>query len=88
MTARRYTPARPINARPGANHAPTTFYWRGHWERVRAIESTWEVTANWWRGAATATQRRYYRLITRDGLWCVVYQDLVSGDWLLEQVLD
>lgn len=88
MTARRYAPARAIEARCGDDGAPLSFHWRGRWERVRLLESTWEITTNWWQGAATAIQRRYYRLLTRAGLWCVVYHDAVGDAWYLEQVLD
>ncbi len=44
--------------------------------------------ADWWRGEPEAARRRYHRLVTRDGLWCVLYRDLASGRWYLEQLLD
>lgn len=88
MIARRYAPPQAIGIRPHADGAPSSFHWHGRWERVRQIESTWEVGTRWWHGAARAIQRRYYRLVTRGGLWCVVYHDLITDGWFLEQVLD
>ncbi len=89
MTARRFSPTQPIEvtAHP-ARGAPVAFRWRGRRERVAQIEADWEVTEGWWRGEPEATRRCYYRLVTRDRLLCIVYRDLGSGRWYLEQVID
>jgi hypothetical protein len=57
------------------------------WERGARVEAEWEVAEGWWRGA-TAARRRYHRLVTHGGLVCVLYRDLPSGRWLLDQILD
>lgn len=67
---------------------PVAVRWRGRNERVAAIEETWDLAEGWWRSAPEATRRRYYRLRASSGLLCVVYRDLGSGRWYLEQISD
>ena len=87
MTARRFAPAHPVEvvAHP-ATGAPYQVRWHGRAEWVTRIEETWAVDEGWWRGAPGAIRRRYFRLRTRSGLLCIVYRDLSSGCWHLEQV--
>jgi len=89
MIARRFAPAQPIavRVRPGGD-LPAAFRWRGRTRRVRRVEEGWELVAAWWRGGPGAVRRGYFRLVTREGLRCVIYRDLGSGRWFLEQVLD
>ncbi|HET8628632.1 MAG TPA: DUF6504 family protein [Thermomicrobiales bacterium] len=86
MSARRFRPARPIAVRAGRDGAPVALRWRGRGERVARVAERWDVVAGWWRGEAA--RRRYYRLVTRSGLWCVVYRDLAAGRWHLDEILD
>ena len=89
MTARRFAPTRPIEVVAAApDGAPRAIRWRGRTERVARVEESWRLEEGWWRGAPEATRRRYYRLATRSGLWCVVYRDLGSGRWFLEEIDD
>ena len=89
MSARRFAPPRPIAVTARAREGvPLAFRWRGRAERVARVEAAWEVVEGWWRGEPASTRRRYYRLLTRRGLWCVVYRDLASGRWFVEQVID
>ena len=89
MSARRFAPTRPVEVTAdAASGEPRAVRWRGRARRVARVEATWEVVAEWWRGEPEAARRRYHRLVTRDGLWCVLYRDLASGRWYLEQLLD
>lgn len=88
MAIRRFAPTQPIEVATDGGGAPVAFRWRGRGHRVARVEATWEVVAGWWRGEPEALRRGYYRLATREGLRCVVYRDLGSGRWCLEQVLD
>ncbi|HEX5503190.1 MAG TPA: DUF6504 family protein [Thermomicrobiales bacterium] len=87
MSARRFLPARAVAVRAGRDGAPVALRWRGRAERVARVAESWDVTAGWWRGA-TAVRRRYYRLVTRSGLWCVVYRDLAADRWYLDAIVD
>ena len=89
MSARRFAPTRLIEvATDPRSGEPVALRWRGRRERVAAVEATWEVAEGWWRGEPEAARRRYHRLATREGLLCVVYRDLASGRWYLEQIVD
>ena len=93
MTVRRFTPSRPIavEADP-ASGVPRAFRWRGRRELVLQIAERWELAEGWWRGAddpcGDPTRRRYFRLVARSGLRCVVYHDPGTGDWFLERISD
>ncbi len=89
MTIRRFAPTDPIEVlTSGPVGEPLTLRWRGRIERAARVEATWDIEEGWWRAAPEATRRRYYRLRARSGLLCVVYRDLGSGRWYLEQVVD
>ena len=89
MTARRFVPAHPVEViAQAATGEPCRLYWRGRAEQVARVEASWEVVEGWWRGGPAAGWRRYFRLHTRSGLFCVIYLDLASGRWWLEQVID
>ncbi|HET8628262.1 MAG TPA: DUF6504 family protein [Thermomicrobiales bacterium] len=87
MSARRFRPARAVAVRAGPDGAPAALRWRGRAERVARVAESWDVVAGGWLGAAAA-RRRYYRLVTRGGLRCLVYRDLGSGRWYLDALLD
>lgn len=89
MIPQSFTPARPIevwwDARDGA---PRRLRWRGRTANVTVVEVSWRWDEGWWRGGGEVASRAYHRLVTRDGLRCVVYRDLGSGRWYLEAILD
>ena len=45
----------------------------------------WRVDDGWWREPVART---YWKLVTRDGLLCVVFLDELRGTWHLERVFD
>ena len=49
------------------------------------ICNRWRVDDDWWR---ELTARAYFKLVTRDGLLCVVYLDEMRGTWHLERIFD
>jgi hypothetical protein len=89
MTARRFTSPRPVEiVTHPASGEPLHLRWRGRAEPVARVEETWALDEGWWRDGPRAIRRRYFRLLTRSGLLCVVYRDLSSGRWYLEEVID
>jgi len=86
---RSFAPARPLEVWCDARaDRPRRLRWRGRTICVAVVEASWRWDEGWWHGAAGATSREYHRLVTRDGLRCVVYRDRVSGHWYLEAILD
>lgn len=64
---------------------PRAFAWRGAWHPVADIAVRWRVRTGWW--AAEAWQE-YVRLVTADGLLCVLAHDLQDDAWRLVRVYD
>lgn len=66
---------------------PAAFTWR---ERRRAIERVrqhWQVDGDWWSEEGRVW-REYLAVTTTDGLLCVLYYDLLDGNWRLAKVYD
>jgi hypothetical protein len=65
--------------------APIAFIWQGRRHQVRLIAKSWRLDWGWWR---LRLWRDYYKLLTESQLLVLVYQDLQSGDWFLQQIYD
>ena len=88
MSARRFAAAHPVTVMTSGWPAmPCRFRWRRRTERVAQVEATWAVQTGWWQGEVRVS-RRYYRVVTASGVLGILYQDLVTGRWYLEQLLD
>ena len=64
---------------------PAVLFWRGRRDLVLDVGNHWRVEEDWWRKEIA---RDYYQIETRGGLLCVIYRDLVSGEWYMERVYD
>ena len=93
MIPRSFVPARAVEvwcaARSGV---PYRVRWRGRTAWVATVEASWRWEEGWWRGGddldVAPVSRVYHRLVTRDGLRCVIYRDAACGRWYLEAILD
>ena len=97
MIPRTFAPAPPVEVwcdpRTGI---PRRLRWRGRLAWVATIEVSWHWSEGWWRagdrthpaGGDTPARRHYHRVVTRDGLRCVLYRDLATERWHLEAILD
>lgn len=65
--------------------APRAFRWQGRRWPVRAVVDQWVIHDDWWQ---EEVWRRYFQLLTDDGLLCVVYCDLTTDAWFLERIYD
>jgi hypothetical protein len=74
MTRRLYRP-RPVTVQADAAGVPAAI---GR-AQVDAIREEWLIDDRWWTGRPL--QRRYFDLVTADGVNRVVYRDLASGRW-------
>jgi hypothetical protein len=52
-----------------------------HW-RVESIGETWRVDDEWWRQPIS---RRYIDVVLEGGKHVVLFEDLVTGQWWLQQ---
>ncbi len=66
---------------------PTAFTWCKRLHRLLQVQQRWQVDVDWWSTAGRA-RREYLAVTTVDGLFCVIYQDLVSREWRLAKVYD
>lgn len=64
---------------------PHHFLWYARLHRVQWIPRQWRVDMEWWR---VRIWRDYYKLVTDSGLLVIVYHDLVTDDWYLQQLFD
>ena len=63
---------------------PIAFTWRGEAHHIEAIAKHWRIDYGWW---GSRIWRDHYKLVTTDGLLVIVYQDLRSRAWFLQQRL-
>ncbi len=75
----------PVQMQLDSADVPQAFLWGGAWHPVAAIATRWRVRTSWWVGEAW---QEYTKLITADGLLCVLAHDLRSGEWRLVRLYD
>lgn len=65
---------------------PTSFNWKGM-HTIDRVHEHWEVDTEWWSELGHVW-REYFAVTTKDGLLCVLYHDLLTGEWYVERVYD
>ncbi len=68
-----------VHQAPGAPGAPGT---PGAGKRVEAIGESWRVEDEWWRQPIA---RRYVEVVLEGGGRVVLYEDLITGEWWVQQ---
>ncbi|MGD2205464.1 MAG: hypothetical protein PVH17_01680 [Anaerolineae bacterium] len=63
------------------------FHWQGTAHRVASVHNRWRVHTLWWQPQASIW-REYVKVTTDSGLLCLLYRDLLQGDWRLARVYD
>jgi hypothetical protein len=63
------------------------FVWRGSSHQIQETCNRWRVHTRWWE-SDQAVWREYLKVITDTGLLCLLYRDLLGGDWFLARVYD
>jgi DNA polymerase-4 len=66
----------------GPDGTPRAVVWRERIRPVKTLYESWRERRRWW---GRAVERDYYRLELNDGQVRVLYQELRSGQWLLER---
>jgi hypothetical protein len=71
----------------GEEAALSGFVWQGTRYCVVETCNRWRVHTRWWE-PDKAIWREYIKVATGTGLLCLLYQDLLKGDWFLARVYD
>ena len=66
---------------------PEEFIWQGTIHHVKEVCNRWRVHTRWWE-PGQVVWREYLKVATDTGLLCLLYQDLLSGEWFLARVYD
>ena len=77
----------PIQVWSGPDGRPRRFTWHQHHYRVATIQQRWQVDTDWWETGGRIW-RDYLALETREGLLCVIYQDLLAETWYMSKAYD
>jgi hypothetical protein len=65
-----------VHQAPGAPGTP------GPGKRVEAVGESWRVEDEWWRQPIS---RRYVEVVLEGGGRVVLYEDLITGEWWVQQ---
>lgn len=76
-----------INVELGTAGWPACFIWQGRAHAVQNIRQRWQVDGDWWSDAGYVW-REYMAVTTADGLFCVIYFDLITQQWRLSRLYD
>ena len=66
---------------------PTLFDWQGRRYRLQRIQQRWQIDSDWWRETGRVW-RTYLAVTTENGLFCVIYYDMLAQTWYLEKLYD
>ncbi len=64
---------------------PLLFVWRQYPYPIDHITNHWRVDTEWWRSQIS---REYFEVITRSGLWVVIYRDRLTDTWFMQRLYD
>ncbi len=78
-----YDPSPAITVEIDDQDRPSALAWKQR-EPVREVVNRWRVHDDWWR---VPISRMYYLVMTPTMLM-EIYEDLRTGDWYIERVID
>lgn len=79
-----FNPPVAIDVKEGAQGEPAAIRYKRVTQRVTGIGRRWRVREGWWRSEAA---REYFELQT-PRFACMIYRDLLTGNWYLQRVYD
>jgi hypothetical protein len=71
----------------GDERTPAGFVWQGMPHRILEVCNRWRVHARWWE-PGEALWQEYLKVATDGGFLCLIYRDLLTGDWFLSRLYD
>ena len=75
----------PIVVTTDALATPIAFTWREHCHAVERIVDRWRVDGGWWK---RRVWREYFQLVTKSGLFVLIYHDVRSDEWRVQRLYD
>lgn len=86
MSARLLKEGKPLAVACDAGGRPLSFRWAGQTQEVARVCNRWRARGEWWQGESGG--REYIKLVTTDGLLCLIARDLDAGVWFLIRIYD
>ena len=77
----------PIEITPGATGIPRTFYLWGDWWEITELCNRWRIRQGWWLEKGECW-RDYHKVLTHQGMLCLLFHDLYGDTWSLERIYD
>ncbi len=77
----------PIAVSCSAEGRPVSFVWQARTHEVERVCNRWRVSETWWR-EDDAAWKEYIKLVTRDGLLCLLSRDLEREAWEMIRLYD
>lgn len=77
----------PITVTVDDTGLPRVFVWHGRAHPVAQIEEQWQIYTDWWSDDG-AVSRECFRLVTRTGLLCEIFFDILAQGWRLGRLYD
>ncbi len=53
----------------------------GKWMNVVAIEDTWKINDEWWRGSELEIERVYFDVVLENNQRLTIFRDLIRDTW-------
>jgi len=78
---------KPVEVVVDADDIPRTFRCFGRSWEVVEVCNRWRVREEWLREEGECW-REYHKILTREGLLCLLFRDLHRDGWFLERVYD
>lgn len=77
----------PIRVQLNRAGQPSRFTWLDRHYRIHQVRQRWQVDTDWWDEHGRLW-RDYLAVTTHEGLFCVLYQDLLTEHWYLSKTYD
>lgn len=77
----------PITVVVDEDAMPRSFVWHDRAHPVAQIEEHWRISTDWWSEEGEVS-RECFRLVTRTGLLCEIFFDVLAQGWRLARVYD
>ncbi len=81
--SRLYDPEPPITVEVDPDGRPAAVTWQRR-QPVREVVNRWRVDDDWWRVPIS----RMYWVVTTPTMLLEIYEDLRTGNWYLQRVID
>ncbi len=79
-----WTERQALNVEADEAGCPRRLYWGQRPHAIEQVSRHWRVHLDWW--TPQELWRDYWEVATDSGLLCVLYHDLIAGEWILERI--